>query len=178
MGIFKRKNNKNAKNSVKENKVNKKNKDTKQDKKTTKVDSKTKPNRNVPWGRTITTNDKYLGKQKTGSNKKRPVVVIDNNKNNELAVVPLSSKSGSNRTELKGYKNKKTGQTTYYKHYIEIEDDEGNPIVINDKFRENHKNMDISREDVDSIRDRVLNHSLPSKSNKEKIQKLHKKNRD
>ena len=49
-----------------------------------------KKNKYVPWGRTLTTKDNYLGKQKTGSKKTRPVVVVDNNSRNELAVVPLS----------------------------------------------------------------------------------------
>lgn len=51
-------------------------------------------------------------------------------------------------------------------------------LITKRKKSEPEKIEHISREDVDSIRDRVLNHSLPSKSNKEKIQKLHKKNRD
>lgn len=112
-------------------------------------------NKYVPWGRTLTTKDNYLGKQKTGSNKIRPVVVIDNNKNNELAVVPLSSRQGKNRTHLKNYQQ---GQS-YYKHYVEIEDNEGRPIVVNSKFRENHKNMDVSRRDVEGIRTVVFKKS-------------------
>ena len=62
-----------------------------------------KKDKYVPWGRTLTTRDNYLGKQKTGSKKIRPVVVVDNNSRNELAVVPLSSKKGANRTRLKNY---------------------------------------------------------------------------
>ena len=70
-----------------------------------------KNKRFIPWGRTLTTKDCFLGKQKTGSNKTSPVVVVDNNGYN-LGVVPLSSKKGENRTELKGYQNKKTKQKT------------------------------------------------------------------
>lgn len=92
----------------------------------------TKKKKFIPWGRTLTTNDRYLGKQKTGSKKTRPVVVVDTYED-DLAVVPLSSKKGANRTELKGYQNKKTKQKTYYKHYLEIEDNEGQPkgLMIN-----------------------------------------------
>lgn len=55
-------------------------------------------------GRTIFTYDKYLpGGKKTDSEKKRPVVVIEANASNELAVVPLSSRTGKNRTRLKNY---------------------------------------------------------------------------
>ena len=55
----------------------------------------------VPLGRTLNTYDNYLGRSNTTSKKMRPVVVIENNSRNELAVVPLSSRDGSNRTNLK-----------------------------------------------------------------------------
>lgn len=131
-------------------------------------------NKYIPWGRTLTTKDNYLGKQKTGSKKTRPVVVVDNNVRNELAVVPLSSKKGSNRTELKGYKNPKTNQKTYYKHFLEIEDDEGKPIVVNEKFRENHKNMDIPRRKVEEIRSTIFVKSKQKDRNKKMFNKFHK----
>lgn len=131
----------------------------------------------VPWGRTLTTNDKYLGKQKTGSSKTRPVVVVDNYKDN-LAVVPLSSKSGANRTKIKGYGNKKTGQNTYYKHYLEIEDNEGKPIRINEKFRENHKNMDISQIRVIEIRNTIFNKSKQKQRNRKLYDQFTNKKND
>lgn len=134
----------------------------------------TKKNKYIPWGRTLTTKDNYLGKQKTGSKKIRPVVVVDNNLRNELAVVPLSSKKGSNRTELKGYENPKTKQKTYYKHFLEIEDDEGNPITINEKFRENHKNMDVPRRKVEEIRNTIFVKSKQRDRNKKMFNKFHK----
>jgi len=124
----------------------------------------------VPWGRTLTTNDKYLGKQKTSSNKTRPVVVIDNNKNNELAVVPLSSRNGKNRTRLKNYQQ---GQS-YYKHFVEIEDNEGQPIKVNAKFKANHKNMDVSKKDVNEIRKTVFSNSKQKQRNKKYYDRLHK----
>lgn len=61
---------------------------------------KLKEDKHMPWGRTLTTNDKFLGKRKTNSKKTRGVVVVDTCGFN-LAVVPLSSKDGENRTELK-----------------------------------------------------------------------------
>ena len=119
----------------------------------------------VPKGRTLSTYDKYLpGGKKTGSDKKRPVVVIEANPENELAVVPLSSRAGKNRTRLKNYQQ---GQS-YFKHFVEIEDNEGKPIKVNAKFRENHKNMDVSCEDVKFITDKVLNHSKASMGNRKK----------
>ena len=134
----------------------------------------TKKKKFIPWGRTLTTNDRYLGKQKTGSKKTRPVVVVDNYED-DLAVVPLSSKKGANRTELKGYQNKKTKQKTYYKHYLEIEDNEGQPIRVNDKFRENHKNMDLSRKDVLDIRQTIFTKAKTKQRNKKLYDKFHKK---
>ncbi len=134
----------------------------------------TKKKKFIPWGRTLTTNDRYLGKQKTGSKKTRPVVVVDTYED-DLAVVPLSSKKGANRTELKGYQNKKTKQKTYYKHYLEIEDNEGQPIRVNDKFRENHKNMDLSRKDVLDIRQTIFTKAKTKQRNKKLYDKFHKK---
>lgn len=128
----------------------------------------------IPQGRTLSTKDKYIGKGgKTGSDKDRPVVVIEANNNNDLAVVPLSSRNGKDRTKLKNYQQ---GQS-YFKHHVEIEDDEGNPIRINEKFRENHPNMDVSRADVDIIIDTVMNHSKPMQKNRATISKFHKKDK-
>lgn len=122
----------------------------------------------VPQGRTLSTQDNFLGKSKTGSVKKRPVAVIEANARNELAVVPLSSRPGKNRTKLTKYQQ---GQS-YFKHYVEIEDDEGKPIRVNQKFKENHPNMDVSREDMNSIYDTVMYHSKPMQENQKKMKKF------
>ena len=124
----------------------------------------------VPWGRTLTTKDNYLGKQKTGSKKTRPVVVVDNNTRNESAVFPLSSRKGANRTKLRNYQQGRS----YYKHYLEIEDNEGKPIKVNNKFRENHKNMDLSREDVLDIRQNIFTKAKTKQRNKNLYDKFHK----
>lgn len=126
----------------------------------------------IPQGRTLSTYDKYLpGGKKTGSQKERPVVVIEANPKNDLAVVPLSTRDGSNRTHLRDYQQ---GQS-YFKHYVEIQDDEGNPITVNQKFRENSPAMDVSGADVEFIKDTVFNHSRPMQSNKKKIDKFRKR---
>lgn len=123
----------------------------------------------VPKGRTISTYDKYLpGGKKTGSDKKRPVVVIEANASNELAVVPLSSRTGKNRTRLKNYQQ---GQS-YFKHFVEIEDNEGKPIKVNAKFRENHPNMDVSKKDVESMRVILLNRSKSMNENRQKLKRF------
>ena len=129
----------------------------------------------VPQGRTLSTYDHYLGNgKKTGSEKERPVVVIEANENNDLAVVPLSSRQGRNRTRLKNYQQ---GQS-YFKHYVEIQDDEGKPIRVNKKFRENHPNMDVSRQDVERITDKVLYRSQPAKENRRKMDKFRSKKKN
>ena len=133
-----------------------------------------KKQRFIPWGRTLTTRDNYLGKQKTRSCKTRPVVVVDTN-NEDLAVVPLSSKKGANRTELKGYKNPRTKQKTYYKHYLEVEDNEGRSIRVNEKFRENHKNMDVPKKQVDEIRSTIFSKAKTKQRNKNLYNKFHNK---
>lgn len=95
-----------------------------------KINNKRTKGGKVPQGRTLSTYDHYLGKGgKTGSKKERPVVVIETNDYNDLAVVPLSSRKGNDRTRLKNYQQ---GQS-YFKHYVEIQDDEGKPIRVNKK---------------------------------------------
>ena len=125
----------------------------------------------IPWGRTLSTFDHFLGRSKTGSTKKRPVVVIETNKRDELAVVPLSSRSGEHRTRLKGYQQGKS----YFKHFVEIEDNEGKPIKVDGvKFRANNRDLDVSRRDVMLIRDRVFTHSIPAPENRKKMRKFRK----
>lgn len=125
----------------------------------------------VPQGRTLTTHDKYLDKKAKQPEKKRPVVVIETSARNDLAVVQLSSRAGKERTRLKNYQQ---GQS-YFKHYVEIMDDEGNPIRVNKKFKENHPNMDVSGEDVEKIKDEVLSKSKPAPENRKKMDKFRSK---
>ena len=122
----------------------------------------------VPQGRTLTTRDKYLDKKAKQPEKERPVVVIETNARNDLAVVQLTSRAGKDRTRLPNYQQ---GQSRF-KHYVEIMDDEGNPIRVNQKFKENHPNMDVSRQDVDTIIDTVFNHSKPMQKNRKRINKF------
>lgn len=127
----------------------------------------------VPQGRTLTTKDGYLDKKAKHPDKVRPLVVIEANANNDLAVVALSSRPGKDRTRLKSYEQGKS----FFKHYVETTDNENKPIHINEKFKENHSNMDVSKEDVAKMRDKVFNHSSPAPENKKKMEKFnHKKN--
>ncbi len=99
--------------------------------------------------------------------------MIETNANNDLAVVQLSSRKGKDRTRLRNYQQ---GQS-YFKHYVEIVDDEGKPIRVNKKFKENHSNMDVSREDVKKIKDKVLCKSKPVIENRKKMDKFRSKKR-
>jgi len=103
--------------------------------------------------------------------------VVDTH-NEDLAVVPLSLRNGANGTELKGYRNPKTRQKTYYKHYLEIEDNEGHPIRVNEKFRENHKNMDVSQNKVMAIRNAIFNKSKTKQRNRKLYDKFMGKKND
>ena len=123
----------------------------------------------VPLGRTLSTYDHYLDKN-SKSKKKRPVAVIERNKRNELAVVALSSRDGKNRTQLKNYQD----GNSFFKHFVEIHDNEGKPIKVGTKFKENHPRNDISKRDVKRIRKKVFEDSLVSAQNKKKIEKFRK----
>lgn len=123
----------------------------------------------VPLGRTLSTYDHYLDRN-SKSKKKRPVAVIERNKRNELAVVALSSREGKHRTRLKNYQDGKS----FFKHFVETHDSEGNPIKVGTKFRENHPRNDISRRDVQMIRKTVFEKSVPSKQNQEKMKRFRK----
>ena len=131
--------------------------------------------RKVPTGRTLSTCDTYLPhkgeKEDKIKTKKRPVVVIETNDYNELAVVPLSHSKGKNRTNLKNYQD----GSSFFKHFVEIEDNEGKPIVVGKKFRENHKNQDVSADDVAYIKRKVFDQSKPKVQNNDKIIKFRQK---
>lgn len=130
-------------------------------------------------GRTVKTKDEYLpiekGKGKSTPKDKRWIAVIAVNDKGELAVVRLTTEKQSNTTKLKGYK-KGNGQTTYFKHFVEIKDNQGKPIRIDGvRFIENPKKYDLNDEQVKQVQDKVLNHSKPSSENRKKISKLKQK---
>ncbi|MBQ8145497.1 MAG: hypothetical protein IJZ04_05295 [Clostridia bacterium] len=121
----------------------------------------------IRLGMTLSTYDEYLPHENDlKENKERPVVVIEKNNRDELAVVPLSTTKGRNRTHLPNYQQ---GQS-YFKHFVEIEDNEGNSIVLNEKFRANNPDEDVSAEDLEKITRTVLFHSKPAPENSKKIE--------
>ncbi|MDE7440057.1 MAG: hypothetical protein K2N23_06085 [Clostridia bacterium] len=135
--------------------------------------------RKVPNGRTIKTKDKYLPIDKKGKStkpkEKRLIIIIDSNSNDELAVVRTSTQIQPNTTALPTYK-KGNKKKTRFKHFVEITDNEGNPIKIDGiKFIENGKEYDLSANEVETVRDKVLNHCKIASENRKKITKLKQK---
>lgn len=144
-----------------------------------------KPEANVsmryPKGRTLKTQDKYLPESKGGKPDKpkasRRAVVIDSNRKDELAVVKLTTSKQPNTSPLPSYKQG-NGKPTQFKHFVETQDNEGNPIKVDGKkFKENPWAYDLSASEVNHVRKVVLEETRQSKTNKEKIAAL-KKNGD
>lgn len=140
---------------------------------------KSKKDSDVKVGRTIKTKDEYLPIDKRGKSKnpkdKRWIAVIAVNAAGELAAVKLTTEEQANTTKLKGYKHG-NGGTTYFKHFVEIEDNEGNPIKIDGvKFVENSKEYDLNKRQVNQVQKKVLKHSRQATANQEKIKKLRSK---
>lgn len=129
-------------------------------------------------GRTVRTKDTYLpiekvkGKSKSNPKEKRWIAVIAVNEKGELAVVRLTTEKQANTTELKNY-DKGNGKTTYFKHFVEINDNQGKPIRIDGvRFIENPPEKDLTQSQVDKVKDKVLNHSKQSQENRKKIAEL------
>ena len=130
-------------------------------------------------GRTVKTKDKYLpiakGKGKVNLKDKRWIAVIAVNDKGELAAVRLTTEKQAHTTVLKGYKQG-NGKTTYFKHFVEINDSNGNPIKIDGvRFVENPKKYNLTGEQILQVSDKVLNHSKMSSENRKKISKLKQK---
>ena len=132
----------------------------------------------VPVGRTLKTQDKYLPYKKSKVQEikaKRWVVVIDKNTDEELAIVRKKEEKQPNTTHLPTYR-KGNRKDTYFKHFVEIEDSEGNAIRVDGKkFLENAAEYDLSPKEMRFLRDKVLNHSRQSQENRSKILILKKK---
>lgn len=126
----------------------------------------------TPPGRTLKTKDEYLPHDDSKVKQlkdRRWVVVIDKNTDEELAIVRLTDEKQANTTLLPTYK-KGNKRDTYFKHFVEVEDNEGNAIRVDGKkFLENAAEYDLSRKELKFLRDKVLNHSKQSQSNRNKI---------
>ncbi len=125
----------------------------------------------IPNGRTLQTRDEYfLGSatyRKPGYEKKghyRKVAVIDSNRNNELAVVKLTtSKSGKS---IPGEKKSK------YRPFVETRDDKGQPITVGKKFVENPSHKDLSSRAVSEIKKDTFYKNRNALKNRKKVRTL------
>ncbi len=128
-------------------------------------------------GQTLETNDIYLPhkKNRVPKSKKRPILVVDKNEFNELVVVPGSKKKTNNTVPYNRYGLKN------YRISIEIEDNEGNPIKENEKFRKTKNCSVLPESETLKIKDNVINHSRFTSENRKKYNLFinrHKKSRD
>ncbi len=128
-----------------------------------------------PNGRTFKTRDEYLPTGKGGNvtdpKVTRRVVVIDSNRFGELAVVALTTQKTANTTVLPSYKQGNK-QTAYFKHFVEVTDNENLPIMAGEKFVVNPYAYDLKPFEVDYVRGVVLEHCGQCVDNKKKIAAL------
>lgn len=129
----------------------------------------------TPLGRTIKTKDEHLPIVKNKVEKlkeERWIAVIEKNDKEELAVVRLTTQKQANTSKLNGYK-KGNKKETYYKHFVEVTDNKGNPIKIDGiRFIENGKQYDLTIDQVNAIQNKVYGHVKQAKQNNDKIKKL------
>lgn len=132
----------------------------------------------VPIGRTLKTQDKYLPSDRSKvQNLKdhRWVVVIDKNTDEELAIVRLTTERQANSSPLPKYR-KGNKKQTYFKHFVETEDDEGKAIRVDGKkFLQNLKKYDLTPKQVGQVKNKVFNHTKQAQANREKLAALKKK---
>lgn len=146
--------------------------------KSTSTYKKTEKNisKRYPNGRTLKTQDRYLPTDKKGVSEslksQRRVVIIDSNSFDELAVVKLTTQNQPNTTELPTYKNG-NGRKSYFKHFVEITDNDGNPIKVDGvKFIENPWAYDLNPREVKHVANTVLGNVRQSEENRKKIKNL------
>ncbi|HJD05281.1 MAG TPA: hypothetical protein IAB72_00165 [Candidatus Onthoplasma faecipullorum] len=129
--------------------------------------------RKLPIGQTLETKDKFLPIDKRHSQKlkdSRPLIILDKIKNpkgqEEYAVVTASTKETNNTKRFNKYGLK------YIRNNLEIEDNEGKPIIQNEKFKVTKNSTRISKEDADKLLNYTLNHNRFSSENRKKHEKF------
>lgn len=121
-------------------------------------------------GRTYHTSDEYLPHKNDNAYKDVNVVSLEYDKNGNMLVVRLTKEETKNTSKLKHHTYKR------FKHFAEIEDNEGNPIKKGKKFKENSQDYDLTQKQVDYIEDIIYNHSKQSQTNREKREDFRKGN--
>ena len=130
--------------------------------------------KSVPNGRTLQTRDEFFegssDYRKPGYENKgyyRKVVVVDSNRNGDLAVVKLTT--SANGEKVFGQKKSK------YRPFVETKDDEGNSIRIGKKFKENKSKNDLSPKAVAQIKKLIFKNAGNAKENRRKVRDLKKR---
>ena len=125
----------------------------------------------IPNGRTVQTRDEYFegdsSYRKPGYEAKglyRKGVVVDSTRDDEVVLVLLTkSKKGKEIPDVKVSK---------YRPYVETLDDEGKPIKLGSKFKENKANKDISKKSIASIKKETFKDSARALENRKKVREL------
>ena len=122
-------------------------------------------------GTTLQTRDEFLesGKnyKKPGYEKKglyRKVVVVDSNRNDELAVVKTSTKG----KRIKGEKKSR------FKPFVETKDSDNKPIKVGKKFIQNKPKKSLNKSQVSQIKKETFKNARKDivKENQSKVRKL------
>lgn len=82
--------------------------------------------------------------------KYRDSIVVDSNREDELALIKIQS--GGTEFVIN-----KAGQKELYSLHIKIKDDEGNPIKLGDKFERGNSRFDVSEANAKVMRDKATN---------------------
>lgn len=129
--------------------------------------------KSISIGQTLETNDLYLPHKKSRipDSKSRPIIVVDKNKNEEFMVVPGSTQKTKNTREYNKYGIKN------FRMVVEIDDNEGKPIKLNDKFRITNKSTKLPRSEAKYIKDYVVNHGKFSSENRKKVEIFKNRNK-
>lgn len=130
----------------------------------------------IPQGTLIHSRDDYFFGTDYQSQKSRMAVVLETNKNDEMAL----SKLTTSPRKSKSLPNFRQGNSRYNYENIYISDDEGNPITLNvvdssgkKKFVKNRNpSKKVSKKDVNIIKKDVLFTSKYKKRNRYLFQKL------
>ena len=99
----------------------------------------------------------------------RKVVVVDSNREDELAVVKLTTSDKG--ILLPNYKKGKSK----YRPYILTKDEKGQPIKPGRKFVDNPSSEDVSSTDVNIIKKDCISNKITGHENRNRLKKLKKR---
>lgn len=128
----------------------------------------------IPNGRILQTRDEYLGEENKNYRKPgyegkglyRAVVVVDSNRSDEVVVVKLTT-SGKGIV-IETYKNGKSK----YKPFVEVCDENGNPIKPGKHFVPKPKKNDLPVSEVNKIKKTAFKTAKTAKTNRQKVRVL------